>query len=177
MKKIVLFAFLGIFAFSSCNKTDTVDESPILGLWYYDTSSDTKQYLFTEEYKDFCQSLYQDSVFVFDESLINLDWVIYGYWDLSSDKGTFFYQYKDGSCDKNTTHWSVNGGTMTFGATKYELVTYNEDYLAVRLCDTTYYFDENHQKKVANLVIKNYTFVRDLDQIEPADDPWGEPHG
>ena len=67
MKKIVLFVILGMLAFSSCSKSESTN------LWYYDTSSDTRQYLYSDEYKEFCQTFYHDSIFTFNESVQYLD--------------------------------------------------------------------------------------------------------
>ena len=175
MKKIVLFVILGMLAFSSCSKSESTNESFILGLWYYDTSSDTRQYKYTDEYKEFCQTFYHDSTFTFDESVQYLDRIIYGYWDFSSTNGDFFYQYNDGSIKENTARWSVKGDVLTFGATVYELTAYDKDNLAVRHRDTAFYYDENHQKKIAKIEICNYSFVRDLQNVEPIPDPWSEP--
>lgn len=137
MKKCIFLSIVGLLFFSSCSKEDTL----ILGTWYFDTSACTNQYQYTTRYKNFRVAHgYDDLNDPFDESVHRNEYLYYGYWDFSMSEATFYYKYMDGLSyiGKVPLDYYINDGVLTFGATKYEILTLDKKQLVVQCKDTVY---------------------------------------
>ena len=159
MKKGLLLVLVGLLLTASCKKDDIpqLPDMPILGRWYIDTYYSSMQKTYTNEYKNYCQE--HDSIDVtLDEGSHDRSDIHYAYRDFARTSVEYYTQNSNGTISKGSVSYKIKDDKLLWGTSRvYSILELDQDNMKTQRNDTTYFYDDNDDKKVA--CVKTYTSV------------------
>lgn len=160
MKKGLLIAVVGMLLMWSCEKDDIPElpDMPILGKWYVDTYYSRIQKTYTSEYKQYCQEHDSIDVTLLDEESHDRSDIHYAYRVFSPTLVEYYIQYSNGAISEGSVSYKIKDGKLFWGTSRvYTILELDQDNMKTQRNDTTYFYDDNDDKKVA--CVKTYTSV------------------